>query len=132
MVGCRTTDCAVLLDRYLPRWFRLEADFVASPQRSWKAVSAAVSSRLLERYGFQQRNLGEPVTAADVTAVIQDVPGVQALHLKLLYPIDWKPALLATLDAGEAYWDEAAQAVHPAELLLVGGESNIVLGEIKP
>lgn len=86
---------------------------------------------LLDRYGFGRRSLGEPVTAADVTAAIQDVAGVLAVHLKSLYLLDWKPALPGTLHASEAYWDNVAEAVHPAELLLIGGEKNIVLGELK-
>jgi hypothetical protein len=130
IIGRRATDCAVALDDYVPRWFRLEADFAAAPGR-WNVVNAAVVSMLLDRYGFGRRSLGEPVTAADVTAAIQDVAGVLAVHLKSLYLLDWKPALPGTLHASEAYWDNAAEAVHPAELLLIGGEKNIVLGELK-
>jgi hypothetical protein len=131
ILGHRAVDCAIAIERYVPRWFRLEADIAADTNRDMAAVSAAVSSMLLDRYGFMRRHLGEQVTAADVTAAIQDVPGVRAVNLKSLQLVNGKSELLKIIPVREAYWDEAAQAVHPAELLLVGGGNHIVLGEIQ-
>jgi hypothetical protein len=83
---------------------------------------------LLDRYGFARRTLAEPVTAADVMAAMQKVPGVQAVHLRSLHILGAKSALLGTLQAAEAHWDDTAQAVHPAELLFIASETDIVLG----
>jgi hypothetical protein len=48
-------------------------------------VLAAVESALRTRFGFDARELGEPVQQSDVIAAVQAAPGVIAVDLDRLY-----------------------------------------------
>jgi hypothetical protein len=55
------------------------------PDYEAKPLLAAVDSALRTHFGFDARDLGQPVQQSDVIAVAQGVPGVVAVDLDLLY-----------------------------------------------
>jgi hypothetical protein len=54
------------------------------PDHRWETVVTAVRTRLLEGLGFGRRDLGQDVTASEVLALMQAVPGVLYVDLDLL------------------------------------------------
>jgi hypothetical protein len=70
-------------------------------------VFAAVEAALRTRFGFDARDLGQPVQESEVIAVAQGVPGVVAVDLDLLYggtepPAQTQPPRHVRLLAGSA------------------------------
>ncbi|MDE2415123.1 MAG: hypothetical protein KGM60_10220, partial [Comamonadaceae bacterium] len=104
------------------RYFRCTAGLVIDPQYETDAVLAAGSAALLQAYGFDARDLAQPVTAAAVTTLLQRLPGVVAVQLQLLQPYGAGSPLSGVaevLPAFGARWDDAAGAMQAAELLLI-------------
>jgi len=116
------------------RHFRCTAALVIDPQYTADAVLAEGSTRLLQAYGFEARDLAQPVTAAALLALLQQVPGVLAVQLTVLQPYGaGTSAEIAqqVLPAFGAHWDAAAGAMQPAELLLLN-PAAVQLLETKP
>jgi len=58
---------------------KVDADYVQA------SVFAAVESALRASFGFDARSFGQPVTLSEVTAVMQEVPGVIAIDVNKLF-----------------------------------------------
>jgi predicted phage baseplate assembly protein len=121
---------------YRPRFFDLEATVLVDQPRYVAAdVFGAVTSALQAAFSFDMRAFAQPVAAAEVTAVIQSVPGVIASDLIRLFPVLPAPGfrrftgLLPILSASPAHF--VGSAILPAELLLVN-PSGITLLEMQP
>lgn len=54
----------------------LSANIEIDPRHRWEPVSAAVRARLLDRFGFDRRALGQAALRCEIIAAIQSVPGV--------------------------------------------------------
>jgi predicted phage baseplate assembly protein len=54
---------------------RIDAD------RRWEVVAAALRARLMEAFGFERRDLAQPVASSEVLSVMQAVPGVAWVDL---------------------------------------------------
>jgi hypothetical protein len=96
--------------------FYVNLTCVVDPATVPGAVTAAVRSTLLERFGFEARDLGQAVTATEVMAVAQAVPGVVAVNLTLLDVVadgDRRDVLPARTAGGDG------TTVAPAQLLTV-------------
>ncbi len=68
---------------FIPRTFSLDAGLLVDA----RAVSAdvfAAANAILAAFAFSQRSFGQPVTAAEITATLQGVPGVVAVDLNSL------------------------------------------------
>lgn len=116
------------------RYFRCAAGLVIDPQYEAAAVLADGQARLLQAYGFEARDLAQPVTAAALLALLQQVPGVLALDLTLLQPYGQATggaAVQEVLPAFGARWDDASATMLPAELLLIN-PAAVQLLEAKP
>ena len=79
----------VVLTSYQPVTFNVaaiividETDYVAT------AVHAQVVNTITAHFSFDQRGFAQPVTAADVVATMQAIPGVVAVELTQLYRND--------------------------------------------
>jgi hypothetical protein len=66
---------------FLETLFGLEADLLCDPAFDTKAVRAAVRQALTETYSFANRTFGQGVSADEISAVIQAVPGVVAVNV---------------------------------------------------
>lgn len=76
---------AVRLLGYQAATFHAGLKVKCDPDREPKQVLAAVESALRARFGFDARDLGQPVQQSDVIAIAQGVPGVIAVDLDRLY-----------------------------------------------
>jgi hypothetical protein len=76
---------AVRLLAHQASTFRVGLKVKRDPDYEAKPLLAAVESALRTRFGFDARDLGQPVQQSDVIAVAQTVPGVVAVDLDLLY-----------------------------------------------
>ena len=74
---------------FLETLFSVEADLTYEPNANSSAVTAvnnAVIAALQEQYSFANRTFGQGVTADEVSAFIQAVPGVVAVNVKSIQP----------------------------------------------
>lgn len=108
----------VRLVSFTPRAFRMAVNVKVAANRRRPDVVAAVEAALRSAFGFDARDLGQPVTASEVLAAVHAVAGVQAAELDSLVKVGAAapagvPALLpATAPAAGAHADAPA-----AELL---------------
>ena len=121
------------------RLFRCHARLLADPRYVKADVMRQVTVALLDAFGIAAREIGQPVTAAEVIACIQSVPGVVAVDLEALALLDetapdglpaarsaalsdassTASAVPAGLPAYGARWDARTRRVIPAELLSI-------------
>jgi predicted phage baseplate assembly protein len=108
---------------YVPRYFSCAVSVAVDPRYVVADVLTAVSAALLQGYGFDARELGQSVTAAEVMTLIHTVAGVIAVDLRALLPYTGGPAAAATVStavpAFGARWDADQNLFVPAELLLI-------------
>jgi hypothetical protein len=71
---------------FLETLFGLAADLAYDPAYDQPAVQAAVLQALTETYSFANRTFGQGVSADEVSAVIQAVPGVVAVNVTEVQP----------------------------------------------
>lgn len=66
------------------RFFQLAARLFHHPDYRAEDVELAARAHLLDTFGFARRNIGQVVSAAEVIAALQAVPGVVGVDLDLL------------------------------------------------
>ena len=71
---------------FLETLFGLSADLAYDPAYDQPAVQAAALQALFEAYSFANRTFGQGVSADEVSAVLQGVPGVVAVNVKAIQP----------------------------------------------
>ena len=103
--------------------FRLTGSVRVASDRVLEKVDAAVKDALARQFGFAARDFGRPVAMSEVMAAIQKVSGVVFVDIDKLYRADstakWNGVILAERPADGA----AADAVLPAELLVLDADS---------
>jgi predicted phage baseplate assembly protein len=122
----------VVIQSYTPLAFGLAADVLVEERHVAADVLAAATAAVAKAFSFSQRDFGQPVSAADVVAVIQAVAGVRAVSLRRLFfvaPPGGPPGSPPPfLPAAGARW-EGSQA-RPAELILIDPQA-IALTEMQ-
>jgi predicted phage baseplate assembly protein len=112
-------------------FFQLAADALVDPRHEPATVLDTARAALGVAFGFDRREFGQGVSAAEAIAVILGVPGVLDTRVLELYAIQegvGAPAqvrqdpLLARL----ARWDDGAGGIEPAELLLLNPAGAVV------
>jgi predicted phage baseplate assembly protein len=123
---------ATRVDGHQPLFFDLHARIVVERKHSADAVAGAARAAVLEAFSFQRRDFGQPVSAAEVIAAIQRVPGVLAVDLDRLYPVGLPPTgaktgvLMTVLAAAHAR--PGPGGIRPAQLLLANPVGITVAG----
>ena len=104
---------------YRPRSFRIQATLRRDADRLTADVLRDAEEALRARFGFAGREFGRPVWRNDVIATLQNVPGVAAVDVDLLYrqgdPAGTQPELPAYAPPAGAL----AGGLQSAELLLI-------------
>lgn len=105
------------------RYFQIAAKLAYDRRYRPEDVRAAVEAELLRRFGYDERALASALSAAEITAAMQGVPGVVYSDLDQLSPYGASQAGPATLTsvmpAGAArVVDAEAPTIDPAELLV--------------
>ena len=97
------------------------------PDHETQLVLAAADAAVRQSLAFAARDFGEPVAASRVTALLQAVPGVQAVDMDTLYRALETPALQSILFAASP--QSGAAGLVAAELLTLdpGGLSLEVM-----
>lgn len=104
------------------RYFRCVARVQVDPQYTAADVLAAASALVQKAFGFGARDLGQSVTAAELLALLHQVPGVVAVDLDVLQPYGEVAATAVAAQSVPAFggrWDGAARRMQPAEMLLL-------------
>ena len=108
----------VQVDSYKLLLFNLEAKILIDPRYEAKPLLAKVRTALQQRFAFENRDFGQPVTTSEAIATIQSIEGVVAVDLDALYLFGFAKALQQSLAASTSRLDEQNQIL-PAELLLL-------------
>jgi hypothetical protein len=74
----------VKVDSFRLRTFSIEAGILVDPRYLAEDVLAEVEKALRNTFSFENRDFGQPVTAADVLSIMQAVEGVVAVDLNKL------------------------------------------------
>lgn len=74
----------VRVETYTPKFFRISAKVKIDPSYLPERVLPAVETTLRAAFSFQARAFGQPVTLGEVMAVMQGVPGVEAVDIDML------------------------------------------------
>jgi hypothetical protein len=104
------------------RYFRCTARVAIDPRHEAGTVLAACRTKLQWAFGFDARDLAQSVTAAELLALLHQVPGVVAVDLDVLQPYGDPAAAASDMQVVPAFggrWDSAAKAMKPAELMLL-------------
>ncbi|WP_326538113.1 putative baseplate assembly protein [Pseudorhodoferax sp.] len=102
------------------RYFRCTARIAIDAQYTADAVLAAGAAKLQQAFGFAARDLAQAVTAAELLALLHQVPGVVAVDLDVLQPYgegSTDDTAAQVVPAFGARWE--GQAMRPAELMLL-------------
>lgn len=113
----------VIIDSFEMNLFNISAKILVDPRYIAKEVQANAQSALRETFSFEERELGQDVTAAEVIAVIQKTPGLEAVDLDHLY---YDSATLFVLDL--KYQNEFDFAIAPGEELLAALNAGLSAG----
>ncbi len=106
---------------YQPRLFRVAAAIKVQPDWRPDSVLAAVEQTLREHFSFAARAFGQAVILSEVIAVMQHVPGVQAVAIKAFH---WADAVADVQQVLQAALPRPGDAdIRPAELLLLNSRA---------
>ncbi|XHX79864.1 MAG: putative baseplate assembly protein [Stenomitos frigidus ULC029] len=97
--------------------FDLAATLLIDARYLPEQVEATVQEKLQQTFAFANREFGQPVTAAEVIALIQTIDGVIAVDLDFLYRVTTPKILEQCLTAKLAQWHPETQQFSPAQLL---------------
>jgi predicted phage baseplate assembly protein len=81
------------LDSFSQLSFNLEAKILVSKDREPERVLVAVKNALNEKFSFESRQFGQPVSLSEVKVIIQHVEGVLAVDVDFLYLSEEEPKL---------------------------------------
>lgn len=119
----------VLVQGHIGRPFRVAAKVAVDPAYLAEEVIADATRALLEHFAFEQRDLAQDVTTAEVIAALQGVKGVVFVDLDQLAFLTGGAAVDGRLEAQPARFDGGS--VHAADLLTLA-ETDIQLTVIAP
>ena len=118
----------VEVDSYQLQTFSIEASVLIDSCYLVEDVLAKVETTLKEAFSFENRDFGQPVTAAEVLKFMQEVEGVVAVDLDKLERDDGSQeyaSFTTILEANKARLDDGD--ILPAELLLLNPASKGVV-----
>jgi hypothetical protein len=96
--------------------------------RDFNAVQAAATSKLADAFGFSNRSFGQPMSASELVAVIQEVDGLTYVLLDSFGDSAESSSLTADpIGAQSAAW--SGTAIVPAEVLVLD-PAQITLSEV--
>jgi hypothetical protein len=115
--NARDPNLPVVVQGFTRVLFRLKAKLLVDPSYVFETVKAQVESLLLDEFSFENRQFGQPVTSAAVIAAIQNIEGIVAVDLDLLFRDGEAEALNPILSAAIA--SRVGTAYYPAELVTI-------------
>jgi predicted phage baseplate assembly protein len=122
--AARDPTAEVHIDNYELLTFNIEATVQFDSRYIAQEVQDEIEQALKEAFSFNQRDFGQPVTAAEIISVMHQVEGVVAVDLDALYSVPPDGKTVSVLPAMSARFVNGN--VLPAQLLLID-ESGIDL-----
>ncbi len=116
--AARHADQPVSVSPHAALSFTLSARVAVDPDHILADVFDAVKAALTAAFAFEVRSFGQGVTASEVLAVMQNVPGVIAVDLDKLNGLD--PIKHPNIPARIAHWDSTT--IKGADLLLINAD----------
>jgi hypothetical protein len=115
--NARDPNLPVVIQGYTRVLFRLQAKILVDSHYVFETVKGQVEAMLQAQFSFENRQFGQPMTSAAVIAAIQQIQGIVAVDLDLLYREDQAASLNTVLAAAIA--SRVGTTYYPAELLVV-------------
>ena len=112
----------VEIDSCETQYFQLEATLVLQSGYDGNTVTANVMQKLTQTFGFETRQLAQPLSASEIIVTMQDVNGVAGVKLTNLYIKGQQAALNSILEAKAGRLE--AGSLHPAQLLLINADEQ--------
>jgi hypothetical protein len=126
MDSVRDTTTPVILSGFEAIWFRVNATLRTAPDLLFEDVEAQARAALIRAFAFERRAFGEGISASEVVALLQGVPGVEMVDLDGLLAttspssLEIPTTVEAWLSARDTRWDPGdPQEILPAQLLLL-------------
>ena len=94
-------------------YFQLETTLVLQSGYDANNVTANVMQKLTQTFGFETRQLAQPLSASEVIVTMQDVNGVAGVKLKSLYIKGQQAALNSILEAKAGRLEAGSVASRP-------------------
>lgn len=113
----RASATALHLGNYEPCPFQLNATVLVAPSANVDSVQTALRATLLTAFGFDARELGQPVAASELIAQMHAVSGVLSVVLHSFQLVGASLATAQVLHALPARWDAQRQTILGAQLL---------------
>jgi photosystem II stability/assembly factor-like uncharacterized protein len=109
---------------YAPAYFQFEGRLLIAAEYAlqYQDVVAEVLSELRDTFGFNLRQLGQGVAAAELILLIQQVRGIVAVEIERLYIRDQEPGFNAFLAAASGRLETGSP--QPAQLLLFDADDD--------
>ncbi len=89
----------IQIKTYGHQLFRVNAGIVVGIEHEQEKVRSAVEINMRESFSFYSREFGQPVILSEVIAIIQNIPGVDAVDVDKLYYFDNDESFNYRLDA---------------------------------
>ncbi|MGH2538021.1 MAG: putative baseplate assembly protein [Candidatus Promineifilaceae bacterium] len=115
--GARDLLRELRLASYEGLTFDLSARLLLDAAYDWEDVQAAATASLEAAFAFEARAFGQPVTAAEIVALLHGLEGVIAVDVEALHLTGEPAEVSAALAAQTARYDPASQTILPAQLL---------------
>jgi predicted phage baseplate assembly protein len=115
---------AVQIDDFEALRFVVEVQVLVEETLLFAAVQEVVRSTLVGHFALARRDFAQPVTAAEVLATVQNVPGVRAARMAGLHLSDGSglTEVLTAADAVRVSAPLGGSDVHPAQILLLADD----------
>lgn len=117
----RDPSVPVMVQGYRRVRFTVEARVLVDARYDRTAVHAAIAAALDTEFAFAHRRFGQPVTQAELVALMQRVEGVLAVDVDALYREGTARSLAAVLPANRARRVSGAYLAAELLLLMPGG-----------
>jgi hypothetical protein len=124
MLGAGDNAHAIVIDSFLPRSFKLDANVMVDPNHDSNVVLPAVDAAIRAAFSFASREFAQGVSEAEVMDVIQGIPGVVATDINWFHDANEAQTLRSFILADPAHFDGTVMRsatlllLHPAGLVL--------------
>ncbi len=123
----RDPSVRVVVAGFRPALFRIGAELRIDLRYEFDLVRTAAETALRDAFGFAKRGFAQPVSAAEVVTLLQNIEGVVAVDLNQLHDVDAErtvrlhldPVLNPLLPSEAARFEAATKTFLAAELLLL-------------
>jgi predicted phage baseplate assembly protein len=134
--AARDAVADVAIDSFREVTFDVRARLLVDERYETEDVEAAVRAAVEDRFSFERRSFGQPVTRSEVIATMQGVEGVVAAMVDELHPTDDASLLVERIPAEtaavlDALARRAPRATVGAQLLLVNS-AGLTLETTRP